>query len=334
MLRQFRPPLFGRQDDALGGRAVAQPDDRPRRRRKPACPRSSTTPRSSGVGDYPNYLSIALGAGDTTVPELVNAYAILANQGRSVKPTIDRLCPGPQRQGHLPHRQSLRADGQLQRARLGRQGDAAAAQPHPPADRPDGRVPDGPYPGRRGRARHRDRAARPRPAAVRQDRNDHRARPTCGSSAARPTSSPESISATTSRAPIGGYAQGGRIAAPIFKQWAKIALKDQPKVPFVAPAGIRWVRVDRASRQAGLWHLPDQRGPQVVGDLGSVPAADRAAPRLPPLAGGAQGEERCSGQRQPAPAPASAPARPAATRQPQRARQPAAAPLPSQNTTR
>ena len=44
---------------------------------------------------------------------------------------------------------------------------------------------------------------------------------------------------------MGGYAQGGRIAAPIFKQWAKIALLDQPKTPFTAPAGIRWLRIDR-----------------------------------------------------------------------------------------
>jgi penicillin-binding protein 1A len=46
---------------------------------------------------------------------------------------------------------------------------------------------------------------------------------------------------------MGGYAQGGRIAAPIFKKWAQTALKDQPKTPFVAPAGIRWVRIDRGS---------------------------------------------------------------------------------------
>ncbi|MEO7240427.1 MAG: transglycosylase domain-containing protein, partial [Sphingomicrobium sp.] len=46
------------------------------------------TARKLGVGDYPNYLSIALGAGDTTVLRLTNAYAILANQGRSVKPTV------------------------------------------------------------------------------------------------------------------------------------------------------------------------------------------------------------------------------------------------------
>ena len=38
--------------------------------------------RKLGVGDYPNYLSIALGAGDTTVLKLTDAYAILAKQGR------------------------------------------------------------------------------------------------------------------------------------------------------------------------------------------------------------------------------------------------------------
>jgi penicillin-binding protein 1A len=47
--------------------------------------------------------------------------------------------------------------------------------------------------------------------------------------------------------PMGHAAQGGRVAAPVFKQWAQTALKDQPKVPFVAPPGIRWVRIDRAS---------------------------------------------------------------------------------------
>src|SRR5438045_9446914 len=41
-----------------------------------------------GVGKYDRYLSIALGAGDTTVQRLVNAYAILANGGRSVTPTV------------------------------------------------------------------------------------------------------------------------------------------------------------------------------------------------------------------------------------------------------
>src|SRR6478672_6040321 len=50
-------------------------------------PKITDTARKLGVGDFPNYLSIAIGAGETTVLRLVNAYAILANQGRSVKPT-------------------------------------------------------------------------------------------------------------------------------------------------------------------------------------------------------------------------------------------------------
>jgi len=47
--------------------------------------------------------------------------------------------------------------------------------------------------------------------------------------------------------PMGGYAQGGTLAAPIFKQFAQVAFKDVPPVPFRAPAGIRMVRIDRRS---------------------------------------------------------------------------------------
>src|SRR5206468_676316 len=61
--------------------------------------------------------------------------------------------------------------------------------------------------------------------------------------------------------PMGGYAQGGRIAAPVWKQWALTALKDQPKVPFAAPPGIRWVRIDRASGKAVFGVFPTQEDP-------------------------------------------------------------------------
>ena len=50
-------------------------------------PKILKTAHDLGVGDFPNYLSIAIGAGETTVLRMVNAYAQLANQGRSVKPT-------------------------------------------------------------------------------------------------------------------------------------------------------------------------------------------------------------------------------------------------------
>ena len=41
-----------------------------------------------GVGKYEPYLSYSLGAGVTTVSRMVNAYAILANQGRSHPATL------------------------------------------------------------------------------------------------------------------------------------------------------------------------------------------------------------------------------------------------------
>jgi penicillin-binding protein 1A len=66
--------------------------------------------------------------------------------------------------------------------------------------------------------------------------------------------------------PMGHGAQGGRIAAPIFKQWAQAALKDQAKVPFVAPAGIRWVRIDRGSgkRVYGIFPVTEDPKSQVI----------------------------------------------------------------------
>jgi penicillin-binding protein 1A len=65
---------------------------------------------------------------------------------------------------------------------------------------------------------------------------------------------------------LGGYAQGGRISAPIWRQWAQTALKDQPKVPFVAPPGIRWVRIDRATGKPvfGVFPTGDEATPAVI----------------------------------------------------------------------
>jgi penicillin-binding protein 1A len=62
--------------------------------------------------------------------------------------------------------------------------------------------------------------------------------------------------------PLGGWAQGGRISAPIWKQWALTALKDEPKVPFVAPPGIRWVRIDRASGKPVYGVFPTETDPK------------------------------------------------------------------------
>jgi penicillin-binding protein 1A len=46
---------------------------------------------------------------------------------------------------------------------------------------------------------------------------------------------------------LGGYAQGGRIAAPIFKQFVLATRERWSSLPFVAPEGIRLVRIDRVT---------------------------------------------------------------------------------------
>jgi penicillin-binding protein 1A len=97
--------------------------------------------------------------------------------------------------------------------------------------------------------------------------------------------------------PLGGYAQGGTISAPIFKEWAVKAYDGLPKIPFRAPPGIRMVRVDRASGRPvyGAWPTDDpkagviweafkpesepQRGPIRRGQPGAIAtAAPQAAP--------------------------------------------------------
>ena len=46
---------------------------------------------------------------------------------------------------------------------------------------------------------------------------------------------------------LGRAAQGGHIAAPIAKDFMKLALANKPATPFKIPAGIRLVRVDAKS---------------------------------------------------------------------------------------
>jgi penicillin-binding protein 1A len=61
---------------------------------------------------------------------------------------------------------------------------------------------------------------------------------------------------------MGGYAQGGRIAAPIFKQFAQKAFQGMPPIPFVAPAGIRWVRIDRVTGKRAFGTFPVREDPK------------------------------------------------------------------------
>ncbi|MDQ3483493.1 MAG: PBP1A family penicillin-binding protein [Pseudomonadota bacterium] len=201
-----------------------------------------------GVGDYSKepYLSIALGAGDTTVAKLVNAYAILANHGRSVTPTtIDYV---QDRNGKVIFRTDNRCAIM--------QGCDAPAWNGQPMPRPPSQARQVIDPMAAFQMVHILEGVVERGTATNLRDLD---RPLFGKTGTTsgPTNvwfvggSPDIVAGVyigyDQPRPMGHGAQGGRIAAPIFKDWAKVAFKDMPKVPFVAPAGIRWVRVDRAS---------------------------------------------------------------------------------------
>ena len=219
------------------------------------------TARKLGVGDYPNYLAIALGAGDTTVLKLTNAYAILANHGRSVKPTlIDYV---QDRNGKV----IFRTDNRCQ------------IMENCNASEWDGK--DMPRPPVRTRQLLDPMAAfqmvhilegvvQRGTATVLRDLD----RPMFGKTGTTsgPTNvwfvggTPEIVSGVylgyDQPRSLGGHAQGGRIAAPIFKQFAQTAFAGRPKIPFVAPSGIRWVRVDRASGRRVYGTFPTQEDPK------------------------------------------------------------------------
>ncbi|MCF2515512.1 PBP1A family penicillin-binding protein [Sphingomonas sp. G124] len=204
-----------------------------------------------GVGNYDRYLSIALGAGDTTVLKLTNAYAILANSGRSVTPTVIDYVQD--RNGKV----ILRSDNRCQVMEADNGGACNAAEwdgkamPRPPSRQKQLLDAQAAY----QMVHIMEGVIERGTATVLRDLD----RPMFGKTGTTsgPTNvwfiggTPEVVAGVyigyDQPRPMGHGAQGGRVAAPIFKQFAQVAFKDLPKIPFVAPPGIRMVRVDRAT---------------------------------------------------------------------------------------
>ncbi len=123
--------------------------------------------------DLPNYLSFALGAGETTVLRMVTAYSMFANGGRRVKPTlVDRI---QDRYGHTIFKHDARE------CRGCDAPDGWKNQPEPSlVDRReqvielDDGLPDHLHDGRGRAGRHRRDHARGRQADRRQDRHHQR----------------------------------------------------------------------------------------------------------------------------------------------------------------
>ena len=212
-----------------------------------------------GVGDYPDYLSISLGAGDTTVMKITNAFAILANHGREVKPTlIDYV---QDRNGKVIFRQDQRPCG----ARCNMKDWDGRPMPRPPLRTKQLMDPLTAY-----QMVHILEGVVTRGTA---QRLRDLGRPIFGKTGT--STGPTNVWFIGGSAdvvagvymgfdqprPMGGYAQGGTLAAPIFKQFAQVAFKDMPVMPFRAPEGIRMVRIDRRSGRKvfGAWPTDDPK---------------------------------------------------------------------------
>ena len=214
--------------------------------------------RALGIGDYPNYLSYALGAGETTVLKMTNAFSTLVNHGRELKPTL--IDYAQNRKGKVIWPEKWKpCKGCRARDWNGKPMPRFAAAGKQVMD------PITAY-----QTVHMLEGVIERgTATILRDLD----RPLFGKTGTTtgPTDvwfiggSPHVVAGVyigyDQPRSLGGYAQGGRVAAPIFKQFARVALADMPKTPFVAPQGVRLVRVDRRSgkRVYGAWPGQDPK---------------------------------------------------------------------------
>ena len=205
-----------------------------------------------GIGKHEPYLSTALGAGSTTVEKITNAYAMLANHGRELKPRV--IDYAQDRRGKVIFPANWKpCEGCNKKDWDGR--------PMPRFAKSGKQLMD---PMTAYQVVHITEGVVQRgTATVLADLN----RPLFGKTGTTngPTNvwfvggSPDLVAGVyigyDQPRSLGGWAQGGRIAAPIWKAAMAPILETMPKTPFVAPAGIRMVAIDRRSgkRVYGAW---------------------------------------------------------------------------------
>ncbi len=194
--------------------------------------------------DMPTYLSFALGSGETTVMRMVSAYSMFANGGKRIKPTlIDRI---QDRYGHTIFKHD-------QRECRGCQADKWVNQNEPSmVDRRE-QVLD-PMTAYQITSMMEGVVQRGTATVVREV-----GKPVAGKTG---TTNDEKDVWFVGFAPdmaVGVYlgydkprqisarATGGGIAAPIVKDFLKLALADKPAVPFRVPPGIKLIRIDPKS---------------------------------------------------------------------------------------
>ena len=203
-----------------------------------------------GVYDnLPPYLSFALGAGETTLLRMVGAYAMFDNGGRKIQPTlIDRI---QDRYGHTIYKHDSREC-------RGCDADKWADQNEPTLIDKRERVLD-PMTAyqitsimegvvQRGTATVVKEVGKPI-AGKTGTTNDEKDAWFIGFS-------PDLVVGVylgyDKPRHLGRGATGGVLAAPIVRDFMKVALADKPAVPFRVPPGIKLIRVDpRTGMRAG-----------------------------------------------------------------------------------
>src|SRR4051812_19566951 len=201
--------------------------------------------RRFGVYDeLPNYLSYALGAGETTAMRMVTAYSMLANGGRRVKPTlIDRI---QDRYGHTIFKHDQRecrgcdAPGgwknQNEPQLIDRREQVLDSMTaYQITELMEGVV-------QAGTATVLREVGKPI-AGKTGTTNEAKDAWFVGFS---PDLAVAIYMGYDKPRPLGkgNAATGGHLAAPIAKDFMKLALADKPATPFKIPAGIKLVRVD------------------------------------------------------------------------------------------
>ncbi|ARQ01997.1 penicillin-binding protein 1A [Pseudorhodoplanes sinuspersici] len=194
--------------------------------------------------DLPPYLSFALGAGETTTLRMTAAYSMFANGGRRIKPTlIDRI---QDRYGHTIYKHD-------QRECRGCDAERWSNQPEPTlVDRRE-QVID-PMTAYQITSMMEGVVQRGTATTVREV-----GKPVAGKTGTTNDEKDAWFVAFSPDLAVGVYlgfdkpksmgrgATGGQLAAPVVRDFLKVALADKPAVPFRVPAGIKLIRIDPKS---------------------------------------------------------------------------------------
>ena len=199
-------------------------------------------------------LAMSLGAGETTVMKLVTAYGMLANGGKQMDPTlIDRV---QDRHGKTIYKTDKRNCPSCVAAEWQGEGMPVVADARKQVIDPRTAY----------QVVHMLEGVIARGTATRLRDLD---RPMAGKTGTTNNSNdvwyvgmtPDLAAGLylgydTPRS-MGSWAQGGTVAAPIWKQFAEAALKDAPKPQFMAPQGLRFVKVNRKTGKLANYDGPD-----------------------------------------------------------------------------